>query len=135
MTEQQYAALMMQSAVHTAQAQRESSARIEKPIFVSICACPTHDEQILIEEFAAMAGCTYDDMLRQDRKKAIATARHVLIHTMREQLKMSYPQIARAIGRDTSTVISAVRAGKKIIDANPSILSAIEVAVRRAKRD
>jgi len=54
-------------------------------------------------------GLTVDDLLGQERYKTTAYARHIVSFLAREQLGMSYPEIARVSRRDHTSVLSGVR--------------------------
>lgn len=79
----------------------------------SIPACPA--EQALhpgavIGRVAAAYFVTVDQVLRKDRHRSIAQARHVACWAMRRLCNLSYPQIGSWVGaRDHTTILSAVR--------------------------
>lgn len=64
--------------------------------------------EIVINATASRFDLTIDALLGRDRTKEVARARQIAMYLLREEGKMSFPQIGDALGgRDHSTVMSA----------------------------
>ncbi len=64
--------------------------------------------EVVIKATASRFDLTIDALLGRDRTKEVARARQIAMYLLREEGKMSFPQIGDALGgRDHSTVMSA----------------------------
>jgi len=67
----------------------------------------------IIAEVAAAHQLTSADLTSPSRKQNLVVARHEAMKRIRAELKYSYPQIGRLFRRDHSSVIWAVRGGRR----------------------
>jgi chromosomal replication initiation ATPase DnaA len=136
--EEKYANLLAKSAEETKKAsyRREKGLAYKQPsIFVTIRKANDHDENVIIETFAELAGVTKDEFIGYNNTAAIANARHIMAYTFRKKLGMSLQQIGAVVKRDHSTVASSIRRAEIILRENPVFIDVIDSVVERAKRE
>jgi hypothetical protein len=83
-------------------------AHFSKPVFVP----QKRDPRALARQIADNHGVTVDDLVGKSRFHHLAVARHELYATLR-QWGWSYPAIGRFVGRDHTTIISAIKVPPK----------------------
>ena len=65
-------------------------------------------EQSIIDTVCEHFGIKKEDIMSKNRKKAISYARQIIMFLLREELKLSFPNIGQSLGgRDHSTVMHA----------------------------
>jgi chromosomal replication initiation ATPase DnaA len=136
--EEKYASLLAKSAAETKEAnrRREKGLAYNKPsIFATIRKGNDHDENVIIDTFAELAGVTKDEFIGYNNTATIANARHIMAYTLRHRLGMSLQQIGAVVKRDHSTVASSIRRAEIILRENPVLIEVIDSAVERAKRE
>jgi chromosomal replication initiator protein len=80
------------------------------------------------EAVCSVLGVTRQDLLSPRRTARVSHARQVAMFLARELTSLSLAQIARAFGRDHTTVLHAVRAVAGRLDDNPETVGAIDRA-------
>jgi chromosomal replication initiator protein len=76
---------------------------------------PSHVVDLVARKF----GLTADKLLGRDRTKEVALPRQIAMYLLREEVKISFPQIGEVLGgRDHSTVMSAYEKIKEQIHAD-----------------
>lgn len=136
--EEVYAQLLAKSAKESTEARnrKERGMAYKTPtVFTAIRKNNDHDENVVIDTFAEMAGHTREEFLAYNNTMTIASARHIMIFTLRERLSMSLQQVGKIVGRDHSTVASSVLRAKEIIRQNPFLVEVIDNVVERSKRE
>ncbi|MEX0595277.1 MAG: chromosomal replication initiator protein DnaA [Candidatus Paceibacterota bacterium] len=73
-----------------------------------------------------------EDLLSKSRKKDIASPRHIAMYLIREELKLTFPNIGESLGgKDHSTVIHAWNKIKKDINSNYTLEQDITIIKNR----
>lgn len=80
----------------------------------------------IVDAAAGRLGCAASDVLSRDRRPAVARARKVAMHLVRELTDLSLPDIGRAFGRDHSTVLSAIRSVERELATDAQLTEAVE---------
>ena len=88
---------------------------------------PKHlSSKMVIEKVSKHYQISLDDLTGPKRDKDIVVPRQVAMYLLREELKLSYPKIARELGRkDHTTALHSVDKIHNEIDINPDIKKAI----------
>ncbi len=88
---------------------------------------PKHlSSKMVIEKVSKHYQISLDDLIGPKRDKDIVVPRQVAMYLLREELKLSYPKIARELGRkDHTTALHSVDKIHNEIDINPDIKKAI----------
>jgi chromosomal replication initiator protein len=81
----------------------------------------------ICERAAMLYGCTADDILGRSRSRTICEARKVAMHAARKRLSWSYPELARAFGRDHTTLIAAFESVETLRQTVPHVANAVRV--------
>jgi hypothetical protein len=70
-----------------------------------------------VDFIASEYGLGADQLYGHDRRGSVTAARSLACLAVRDSMRLSFPEIGRAFGnRDHSTIISAVRAGRRMIE-------------------
>lgn len=85
----------------------------------------------IIASAALAFGLTPADLLSRDRHKSIAEARCCVCFVARQCTRMSYPQIGKALGRDHTSVMSAVKRVEKLRMRDEWFAAAVSVLLER----
>jgi chromosomal replication initiator protein len=81
---------------------------------------------MVIEKVSKHYQISLDDLIGPKRDKDIVVPRQVAMYLLREELKLSYPKIARELGRkDHTTALHSVDKIHNEIEINPDIKKAI----------
>lgn len=129
---EQQAALMRAKAVKAATSQqaRDESALLIAAMVEKIAKSQPGNKPRLsgdtIADVAAYFKVSPDDLTGPNRSSYLVDARRVVALIMRER-GLSYPQIARFLRRDHSTICDLVRTFPERAAANPEILKALAV--------
>ena len=88
---------------------------------------PKHlSSKMVIEKVSKHYQISLDDLIGPKRDKDIVVPRQVAMYLLREELKLSYPKIARELGRkDHTTALHSVDKIHNEIEINPDIKKAI----------
>jgi chromosomal replication initiation ATPase DnaA len=129
--EDTYAQLLKISADRTRKAQM---ARLNPSIFDTIRKNNNHDEKVVIEGFAQMAGVPVSRLLGRERKLALVNARHLLAYVLRKNLGLSMAQVAALTRKDISTVQNSIDQAEEILKDNDFLIGMVEQIVERARR-
>lgn len=82
-----------------------------------VAAVPVADVREVAERSAVLFGVTADETLSGVRNKRICAARAVTAYVARQLLRLSYPELARAMGvSNHTTILSAVRKVERAIE-------------------
>ena len=90
--------------------------------------------QVIQELSAKLGGLTVEDLIGPSRLKWVIIPRHVAIFICREDLQMSFGEIAFRFKRNLSTVVSAHRKAKWHVNNSPGygeLLGEVRRAVAR----
>ncbi len=71
------------------------------------------------------------DLVGKDRHKTVALARHLAMFVCKEKLRVSFPEIGRAFGKDHTTVISAVRKVEGLRERDPEVRAHLSAITKR----
>jgi chromosomal replication initiator protein len=74
---------------------------------------------IMREAVAEAFTVTADDIQGRIRTRGLVEARQCFYLLARRCTRLSYPELAKAIGRDHSTILSGIRAARKRIVSDP----------------
>jgi chromosomal replication initiator protein len=74
--------------------------------------------EIIIEETSKCYGVAMSDIMSTSRTKEVAIARQVAMYIIRQQTKLSLPEIGRVFGRDHTTVIHSLEKVEGLIKEN-----------------
>ena len=81
---------------------------------------------MVIEKVSKHYQISIEDLLGPKRDKDIVVPRQVAMYLLREELKLSYPKIARELGRkDHTTALHSVEKMVNELDTNPDIKKSI----------
>jgi chromosomal replication initiator protein len=92
---------------------REAAAALRTRL-VDVRRRPTFEE--LAGAVAAAFGLSYEEFMSRGQSQRLVRARHVFVIICRENLKESFPQIARFLKRDHTTMMSGYRRGQALIE-------------------
>lgn len=88
-----------------------------------------------IEEIIAAVsfsfGITVEDVRGPMRTKAVAEARQCVYLVARRCTRLSYPEIAKAVGRDHTTVMSGVKTAERIRESDRWFAATVRVLLER----
>lgn len=71
----------------------------------------------ILKQIADSYGVTIADLVGKSREQRIVRPRHHAMWLIRQQTKLSYPQIGRMFHQDHTTVIAACRAYERRLSA------------------
>ena len=105
----------------------EPSLAIASSLFSSISSRPRHlSAKQIIDRTAKFFQITIEDILGSKRDKDIVVPRQVSMYILRKELHLSFPKIARELGRkDHTTAIHSVEKIEKELIVNPDIKKAV----------
>lgn len=83
------------------------------PLPPPVILAPKQPARTIIAEVAAEHQVTPADLIGHCRKPGYVKPRHIAMARIRNELGYSYPQIGKLFNRDHSSVIWAVRGGRK----------------------
>lgn len=137
MQESKYLELLRVSAAETNRAisRRFAGVKHKEPtIFDAVRSNNTHDEMIVINKFAEMAGVTRDDLLSYNNKATISLVRNLIAYTLHVKLGLTLKMVGVLTKRDNSTVLTSARGAAKAIESNKFLADVVEDIVRQSIR-
>ncbi len=81
----------------------------------------------------AMYGFTGDEVLEHRRSKSLDEARAITAWVLRQRFGFSYPELGKFLGRDHTSIISAVKRVERELRERPESLFALTASVALAK--
>lgn len=94
---------------------------------------PVVQSSVLTELVANFMDVDVADMMGRSQRKSVATARHVLAWALRQQGK-SYPEIGAALGRDHTTILSALRSIERRRASDPELARTLDELAETIRR-
>ncbi|MEM9169388.1 MAG: DnaA/Hda family protein [Pseudomonadota bacterium] len=88
----------------------------------------------LLDATAHAFGLSPADVVARNQRRFVANARHAFVYVARETLGKSFPQIAHALKRDHTTIISSYRRAESLITRDRKFQDPVEKIIARVAR-